>query len=152
VALSDSTPHASGGFADIWKGELDGNRVCVKSFRTQAVENTEKFKRVRGSSLSTRGWAQPDFNQRFYREIVAWKYLSHSNVLPLLGASEMLFSFSIISPWLPNGNIIEYIKKTQGVNRLQLVSDPYHLRRQTIQDFVLGSLRKLPVVSSMYIH
>ena len=78
-----------------------------------------------------RGWAQPNSNQRFYREIVAWKYVSHPNVLPFLGVSETLFSFSIISPWLHNGNIVEYIQKHRGANRLQLVSDRHDLRRQT---------------------
>jgi hypothetical protein len=55
---------------------------------------------------------------------VAWKYVAHPNVLPFLGVSEKLFPFCIISPWLPNGNIIEYTRKNRGVNRWQLVSDP----------------------------
>ena len=76
-------------------------------------------------------WAQPDPNQRFYREVVAWKYVSHPNVLPFLGVSHSLLSFSIITPWLQNGNIIEYIQKHRGANRLELVSDHhiiYHKR------------------------
>lgn len=71
---------------------------------------------------SNSGWARPDSNQRFYREIVAWKYLSHPNVLPFLGISETLFAFSIISPWLLNGNIAEYIRNHEGVDRVYLVS------------------------------
>ena len=54
---------------------------------------------------------------------MAWKYVSHPNVLPFLGVSETLFSFSIISPWLRNGNIVEFIQKHREANRLQLVSD-----------------------------
>jgi len=69
-----------------------------------------------------RGWTQQIPHQRFYREIVAWKYVSHPNVLPFLGVSETLFSFSIISPWLRNGNIVEYIQKHRGVNRLHLLA------------------------------
>ena len=53
VTLDDIIPYASGGFADIWKGQWDGNRVCVKAFRTQAGANLEKIKRVCGG-LSTR--------------------------------------------------------------------------------------------------
>jgi hypothetical protein len=48
VTLSDTIPYASGGFADIWKGQLDGRQVCIKAFRTQAVVNLDKFKLVRG--------------------------------------------------------------------------------------------------------
>lgn len=75
------------------------------------------------------GWrTQPDSNQRFYREIVGWKYVSHPNVVPFLGISESLFPFCIISPWLPNGNILEYVGKRQEVNRFRLVGDRCTLR------------------------
>ena len=74
----------------------------------------------------------PDDDQRFYREIIGWKYLSHPNVLPFHGISETLFPFCIITPWLSNGKIIDYTKKNQGVNRLQLVSDLHDLYRKTI--------------------
>ena len=76
-----------------------------------------------------RGRAQLNSNQRFYREIVGWKYVSHPNVLPFLGVSETLFSFCIISPWSRNGNIVEYIQKHRDANRLQLVSDRRDLHR-----------------------
>ena len=56
----------------------------------------------------------------------------HPNVLPFLGVSEVLFSFSIISPWLPNGNILDYTKNNQGTNRLGLVSEPHHLHRRAV--------------------
>ena len=36
---------ASGGFADIWKGRNNGNRVCVKAFRVYTTEMS-KIKRV----------------------------------------------------------------------------------------------------------
>jgi hypothetical protein len=42
VTLSDTTPYASSEFADIWKGQRDGNQVCVKAFRTQTAVNLEK--------------------------------------------------------------------------------------------------------------
>ena len=53
VTLIDTIPYASGGFADIWKGQRDGYQVCVKAFRTQTATNLEKLKRVR-SRVSTR--------------------------------------------------------------------------------------------------
>ena len=53
VTLSDTYPYASGGFADIWKGRLDRNQVCVKALRPQTPENLHKIKRVCGAT-STR--------------------------------------------------------------------------------------------------
>ena len=51
VTLIDNVPHAVGGFVDIWKGQRDGNQVCVKALRTQTTVNLEKIKRVCGNSL-----------------------------------------------------------------------------------------------------
>jgi hypothetical protein len=37
---------ASGGFADIWKGRHNGNRVCIKAFRAYTAEDLYKIKQV----------------------------------------------------------------------------------------------------------
>ena len=47
VTLNDSIPYASGGFADVWKGERNGNQVRIKAFRAQALVDPDKIKRVR---------------------------------------------------------------------------------------------------------
>ena len=52
---SDPVPHASGGFADVLKGQLDGNDVCVKAFRVQTAANPDKIKQVCGSPTLQRG-------------------------------------------------------------------------------------------------
>ena len=44
-------------------------------------------------------------------------------MVPFRGVSETLFSLCIVAPWLPNGNILDYVRKNQRVNRLQVVSD-----------------------------
>jgi len=72
--------------------------------------------------------------------------------VPFLGVSESLLSFCIISPWLPNGNILEYIRKHGGVNRLRLVSNHHNPCAQAVRDPFYDSLRKLPVVSNTYTH
>ena len=55
VTLNGTIPHTSGGFADVWKGQLDGNQVCIKTFRTQAAAGMDKIRRVCASSLLRRG-------------------------------------------------------------------------------------------------
>lgn len=46
LVLSDTIPYASGGYADVWKGQVDGRQVSVKAFRTQTTANLERIKRV----------------------------------------------------------------------------------------------------------
>ncbi|KAF9644351.1 kinase-like protein [Thelephora ganbajun] len=96
--------HALGAFADIYKGQYEGKLVCIKAFRTQTTKNMELIKR------------------RLHCEILGWKHMSHPNVLPFLGISEIPPPFCIISPWMPNGNIVEYTKKNRSSNRLLLLS------------------------------
>ena len=37
---------ASGGFADVWKGRHNGNRVCIKTFRPCTTVNLSRIKQV----------------------------------------------------------------------------------------------------------
>jgi len=64
--------------------------------------------------------------QRFCREIIGWKRLSHPNILPLLGVSVSADpqNFRIVSDWMRNGNVMEYTRSNPEVNRLRLVSPP----------------------------
>ena len=51
-----------------------------------------------------------------------WKNLSHPNVLDLIGAPDTLDEgrFSMVSEWMDNGNITEYVRNNAG-NHLKLV-------------------------------
>lgn len=156
VTLSDTLPYASGGFALTWKGLLDGRQVCVKAFPTQTTASLQKIKLVCDGVLM-RGRTYPNSNQRFYREIVGWKYISHPNVVPFCRVSEALFPFCFITPWMPNGNIVDYVRENQSVNRLQLVSDPGNLQIKCLrlhpQQLVqaasgLGYLHSLGIIHS----
>jgi len=55
-----------------------------------------------------------------------WKRLSHPNILPLLGVSVSSNPqhFRIITEWMPNGDVAEYIEANPEANRLRLVSPP----------------------------
>ena len=50
-----------------------------------------------------------------------WRTLRHPNVLPLLGVEMTGTRFAIISEWMDNGNINDFVKANPGVNRLELV-------------------------------
>lgn len=50
-----------------------------------------------------------------------WKILQHPNVLPLLGATMCNRQFAMVSEWMANGNIVEFIKSHGDANRFELV-------------------------------
>jgi len=59
--------------------------------------------------------------QRFCREGVAWKHLRHPNILPLIGVTVSNQRFAMVSAWMENGNINEFVEKDRHVNRIELV-------------------------------
>ena len=50
-----------------------------------------------------------------------WKALRHPNVLPLLGVIMTENEFSMVSEWMPNGNINQFVAAHRGANRFELV-------------------------------
>jgi serine/threonine protein kinase len=53
-----------------------------------------------------------------------WKYLRHPNVLPLLGVTISEHRFAMVSEWMDNGNIMEFVAGYQHLNRTELVRCP----------------------------
>ena len=62
--------------------------------------------------------------QKFCKEVLMWKSLDHKNVLPLLGATMSDNTLTMISEWMVNGNINEFINAHGSVNRFELVRPP----------------------------
>ena len=58
----------------------------------------------------------------FCKEVITWKALRHQNVLPLLGVTMKKNQFAMVSEWMINGNVNEFIKKHINVNRFELVN------------------------------
>ena len=51
---------------------------------------------------------------------MGWKWLRHDNVLPFLGVTSM--PFRMVSPWMENGNIMNFLKYNPEQNPFDLVS------------------------------
>ncbi|KAJ7575172.1 kinase-like domain-containing protein [Mycena floridula] len=102
-------PLFGGGFADVYKGSLKGQHVCLKVLRifTQTMEMRAKLLKD------------------FCREALLWKQLDHPNVLPFLGVTLELFapSFCLVSPWMSNGNVMQYLEQNPGFSRINAVRD-----------------------------
>ena len=50
-----------------------------------------------------------------------WKALRHPNVLSLMGVIMTETEFAMVSEWMPNGNINEFVKERPDTNRFELV-------------------------------
>jgi hypothetical protein len=63
---------------------------------------------------------------------VAWRALRHPNVLPLLGATmtETLPPI-LVSEWMINGNINEFVKANVNADRLELVCFSFEILTST---------------------
>ena len=53
-----------------------------------------------------------------------WKSLQHPNILPLIGVVMSETRFELVSAWMENGNINEFIEAHPNTDRLELVSPP----------------------------
>ncbi|KAJ7578207.1 kinase-like domain-containing protein [Mycena floridula] len=109
IVVEGNRPLSGGGFADVYKGSLKGQDVCLKVLRlfTQSIEMREKLLK--------------DFS----REALVWKQLDHPNLLPFLGVTLELFapSFCLVSPWISNGNLMEHLAQNPEFSRISAVRD-----------------------------
>lgn len=121
--------HAAGGFADVWRGSYDGRDLAFKTLRScvQAEGTARRRRKVRYDIFSQTEHISDVpllFQRRFCKEVVLWKSLNHPNILGLVGVCPWddtpEAKLTMISEWMPNGNIVEYIKHNES-HRLQLV-------------------------------
>ena len=50
-----------------------------------------------------------------------WKRLNHPNLVPTLGAGPDIAELCVVSPWLSDGHLLQYVKNYPGVNRVAIV-------------------------------
>lgn len=58
---------------------------------------------------------------------MTWKSLQHPNVLPLIGVTMSGNQFTMVSDWMANGNINDFVKAHPGANRLELVGSSFKI-------------------------
>ncbi|KAF9785470.1 kinase-like domain-containing protein [Thelephora terrestris] len=95
-------PVGGGGFSDVWKGIHNGRKVCIKDPRFH-VQNREAVKKS------------------FCKEAITWKRLEHPNVVSFIGVTQN--PLQIVSEWMPNGTVREYVNENPGANRVGLLLD-----------------------------
>ncbi|KXN92018.1 Tip elongation aberrant protein 1 [Leucoagaricus sp. SymC.cos] len=99
-----------GGYGSIYKGSLEGQTVCVKAVRIGAGSDSAARQVMRAQT----------------GELALLAHVSHSNVIPLYGAylsDEPNPRICIVSPWMKNGDLANYLKKFPDTPRIPLMSD-----------------------------
>ncbi|KIY62613.1 kinase-like protein [Cylindrobasidium torrendii FP15055 ss-10] len=129
VEKQGSYPIYGGGFADIYRGNLGSWKVAIKVLRffTTGSERDKLLKDCR-------------------REALLWRQLDHPNILPFLGINDELFypSFCLISPWLENGSVNNFLKSNPSFDRMECIIDitrGLHFLHQHDPPIVHGDIR-----------
>lgn len=65
--------------------------------------------------------------KRFEREATTWKRLRHPHVLEFLGTLKRDDHLYLVSPFIKNGTLMDYLHGHAGVSRVKLVSKLYVL-------------------------
>lgn len=103
---------------------LDGtSKVAVKLLRVIQARGTRvRVAMVSPVHLSLSHHHRSKVCQRLARELKVWERAKHPNVLKLIGyyLSENYASAQLISPYMENGNIMEYIKRNQATIETRL--------------------------------
>ncbi|KAG8755376.1 hypothetical protein FRC11_006082, partial [Ceratobasidium sp. 423] len=103
-----------GAFADIWKGSLlDGTEVAIKVWRFDDIDISEDD--IKESSEDS-----PKKLKRAMREVYHWSKVRHPHIQELLGVVLFQGRVGMVSPWRKHGNLRDYIKKHEGVDRYAL--------------------------------
>ncbi|KAF5359781.1 hypothetical protein D9756_002952 [Leucocoprinus leucothites] len=99
-------PVAEGGFGTIYKGTYKGQPVSFKAMRY-----SEDYRQ----NLKAQA-----------RELIFWAHLSHQNILPFLGiyhSTEKVQRICFISPWMENGDLVQYLQANPDIPRIPLLHD-----------------------------
>ncbi|KAF9455944.1 kinase-like domain-containing protein [Collybia nuda] len=100
--LSAREPIETGASAQVLHGHHNNQEVAVKRFRLYAR-------------------TIPRIRQRFLKESSILQLLQHPNVVPFIGVVSEGSRLCIVSPWMKNGDIIAFIKKSPNVSRKELI-------------------------------
>ncbi|KXN82738.1 Peptidyl-prolyl cis-trans isomerase A2 [Leucoagaricus sp. SymC.cos] len=102
-------PRASGLFWEIWKATFGEYPVCLKMARVYKYTDIQSF-------ISA-----------FVRDAIKWRQLIHPNILPFYGIYQLEEQLGggvcLVSPWMVNGKVIDYLKLDSETPRAPLVID-----------------------------
>lgn len=111
----------AGEHAKVWSGKMNlknENRirvnVCLRAMRIGEVRKVGDRSPLRRSELLV------EILQELYGEVALWVKLDHPNILQCFGIT--LHPLQIVTEWMPNGDVMEYLRERRGTDRIRLVS------------------------------
>ncbi|KAF5384897.1 hypothetical protein D9615_001483 [Tricholomella constricta] len=111
--LPRGTESVTGGsFGDIWEGTYHGDAVAIKVMKVD-------FTYINGHAKL--------HAKTFCKEAIVWRQLHHPYLLPFYGVyewpGELSSRLCLVSPWMNNGNVLQYLKVTPDADRVSLILD-----------------------------
>lgn len=121
LAFPESTPRHQSALSDVWLGRLGQIDVAVKVIRVRldTVTKVEKVEFTLKPALC--GHANIESMQAYYTEVAAWMWMRHRNVAALLGIADLV-NLSLVSLWMANGTILDYLKQYPNAYRKNFAS------------------------------
>ncbi|KAF7377544.1 Protein kinase domain-containing protein [Mycena sanguinolenta] len=97
----------AGSFGDIYKGLIQGQNVCAKVMRLYCASDVEAAFR------------------EFGQEAAIWRQLHHPNILPFFGLYHVDDRLCLVSPWMEDGYVTEFIRlhNPTSIKRLSFILD-----------------------------
>ncbi|KAF8761355.1 kinase-like protein [Rhizoctonia solani] len=120
-------PVVAGGFGDIYRGMLyDGTQVSIKCLRLMLDSGTTGRKHVK----------------RAAHELYVWSKCNHPNVLEVYGVARYRNQIAMISPWMENGNLSQFLSRRPQVDRcalcIQIADGAAYLHSQGIVNVLVA--------------
>ncbi|KAF9007056.1 kinase-like domain-containing protein [Cyathus striatus] len=97
-----------GHYGEIYKGKFGSQTVCLKIMKVYTTSQIDRLE------------------QAFRKEALIWAHLVHPNLLPFYGIYRLDDSrgrLCLVSPWMDNGNITEYLNRHPWMYRFLLIDD-----------------------------
>ncbi|CAE7195553.1 unnamed protein product, partial [Rhizoctonia solani] len=102
TSIVTSMPFADTALANVYKINLP-NQQCIAVKCVKHVTPHKKLKKKRAA-----------------RELSCWLSHKHENILPVLGFAVVRGDLAMVSPWMANGCVTEYVVANPGCNRVKL--------------------------------
>ncbi|KDQ13368.1 hypothetical protein BOTBODRAFT_33689 [Botryobasidium botryosum FD-172 SS1] len=99
------TMFAQGGYSECFLGTfLERNRIALKRLRVCDPHDPEREIKL------------------IFHECRVWQELRHPNILPFLGLAKIDSINYMVSPFMKNGNVLDYLRKSPDIDRLKLIA------------------------------